>query len=403
MNSVAGSLILLLVSPSIAFFQYDRHTRATSSSGQAYIVIDDAVWKHAETELGDLRLYRSGAEVPYALEIERGGSQADRKELRVFQPAVVRRKTEFLLDMSMVEEYDRVDLRLDTKNFVAHAQIEGADDSHSSRWALLGSTTLYDLSKEQLGHNSTLQIPVSQYRFLRVGVESAIKPSDISGASAEITRFQKVVWRTIDSTPHITQRNKDTVVSFSVPNGLPVERFLVDIEPDESNFRREVEIQDINGEPVGSGEIDRVHMRRNGQSIDTDRAALIFRAVNPGTLKILIHNGDDPPLKITGAQLQQYERRIYFNADSAAAYTVYYGDKLLSPPIYDYAKFFQPQRDANEILVDGEERNSAFTGRADERPWSERHPALLWATICAAVLVLAVVALKSIRAAAAGT
>jgi hypothetical protein len=41
--------------------------------------------------------------------------------------------------------------------------------------------------------------------------------------------------------------------------------------------------------------------------------------------------------------------------------------------------------------------NTAYTGRPDDRPWSERHPALLWGAIVAAVLVLGALALRSLK------
>src|ERR1700722_20152722 len=111
MKSVVGSLIFLLTAgPSVSFFRYDRQIHAGSSGGQAYIIVDHTMWKHARSDLADVRLYGSDGEVPYALKVEQGGSQTDRKELRVVQPGVTRGKTQFLLDMSGVEEYDRVDL-----------------------------------------------------------------------------------------------------------------------------------------------------------------------------------------------------------------------------------------------------------------------------------------------------
>jgi hypothetical protein len=46
--------------------------------------------------------------------------------------------------------------------------------------------------------------------------------------------------------------------------------------------------------------------------------------------------------------------------------------------------------------------NPAYTGRPDDRPWSERHPIVLWIAIIAAVVVLGGLALRSMRAATTG-
>jgi hypothetical protein len=46
-----------------------------------------------------------------------------------------------------------------------------------------------------------------------------------------------------------------------------------------------------------------------------------------------------------------------------------------------------------------EEANTSYSGRPDDRPWSERHPAVLWAAIIAAVLILGGIAMRSMKTA----
>jgi hypothetical protein len=81
--------------------------------------------------------------------------------------------------------------------------------------------------------------------------------------------------------------------------------------------------------------------------------------------------------------------------------TLYYGDDKLESPVYDYAKLFQREKSAGAIQLGPESMNAGYTGRPDERPWSDRHPAVLWIAIVAAVLVLGVLALRSMKTAAA--
>lgn len=187
--------VVLATSPAISYFKYQRQIETANESGQHYVVVDETVWQHALPDLEDLRLYSSGKEIPYARRTMRGSSRTEQKAIRVLQPGTLGGKTQFLLDMSGVSEYDRITLTLRTKNYVAHARVDGQDDAHGAQWATLATTTLFDLSDEKLGHNSALQIPVSTYRFLRVTVDGLVKPSDIVGATAGIERAQEAVWR----------------------------------------------------------------------------------------------------------------------------------------------------------------------------------------------------------------
>jgi hypothetical protein len=199
-----------------------------------------------------------------------------------------------------------------------------------------------------------------------------------------------------------SRRNgKATVLTFTVPEKVPMDRVTLEIDPAQPNFRRSVQITSDKDDYIGSGEIDRVHMVRSGQKIDSDDYDVNFSAVGRKTIKVIIDNGDDPPLKIKSARLQQLEHRLYFDAPASAQLKLYYGDEKLDPPVYDYAKLFLLAKDAAAAQLGAEEANAAYTGRPDERPWTERHPAVLWIAIVAAVLILGAIALRSIKTAVA--
>jgi hypothetical protein len=408
----AGLLaVVIFAGSAIAFFKYQRTLQATPG-GQRYVAVDEAIWKNARPDLGDLRLYNGQQEVPYALMVERGSRENDTKDVRVLQQSVVGGKTQFVIDMADVAEYDHIALKLGAKNFVAHALVEGQDDLHGKNWALLAESILYDLSKENLGGNSVLRLPLSSYKYLRVTIDGPVKPDDVLGATSEFRQEQKAVWRDVGGAPTVAEmpmsaarndssrRNgKATVLTFAVPENVPLDRVTLEIDPSQPNFRRSVQITDHKDDYVGSGEIDRVHMVRSGQKIDSDDYDVSFSAVGRKTINVIIDNGDDLPLKIKSARLQQLEHRLYFDAPTSVPLTLYYGDEKLEPPVYDYAKLFLLAKDAAPAQPGGETANAAYSGRPDERPWTEKHPAVLWIAIVAAVLVLGAIALRSVKSA----
>ena len=415
MMKIAAALLaaVIVAGPAIPYFKYQRPVQA-QPGGQRYVVVDEQIWKSARPDLGDLRLYSGQQEVPYALTVERGRRESDSRDVSVLQQSVVGGKTQFLIDMTGVAEYDHIDLKLATKNFVAHARVEGQEDLHGKNWALLGESILYDLSKENLGGNSVLRLPLSTYKYLRVTIDGPVKPDEILGASSEFRQEQKAVWRDVGGAPTVAEmpmsaaRNdssrrsgKATVLTFAVAEKVPLDRVTLEIDPAQPNFRRSVQITSDKDDYVGSGEIDRVHMVRSGQKIDSDNYDVSFSAVGRKTIKVIIDNGDDPPLKIKSARLQQLERRLYFDAPASGRLTLYYGDEKLDPPVYDYAKLFLLAKDAAPAQLGAEEANAAYTGRPDERPWTERHPAVLWIAIVAAVLILGAIALRSMKTAVA--
>lgn len=410
---IAAALLaaVILAGPSIPYFKYQRAVQV-QPGGQRFFAVDEQTWKNARRDLGDLRLYSGQQEVPYALIVERGSLENDNKDARVLQPSVVGGKTQFVIEMTDVAEYDHIALRLATKNFVAHARVEGQEDLHGAQWALLADSILYDLSKENLGGNSVLRLPLSTYKYLRITIDGPVKPSDILGAGAEFRQEQKAVWRDVGGAPTVAELpasaargdssvvgRKGTELTFAVPENVPVNRITFDIDPAQPNFRRSVQVEGDKDAYLGSGEIDRVHMVRLGRRIDSDDYEVSFSAVGQKEIKVIIDNGDDPPLKIKSARLQQLEHRLYFEATASGPLTLYYGDEKLDPPVYDYAKLFLLAKDAALAQIGAEQDNAAYRGRPDERRWTEKHPAVLWIAIVAAVLILGAIALRSMKTA----
>ncbi len=394
MKSLVWIALFLIGSASISYFSFERPVQVFSS-GQHYFVVDDVIWKHARADLGDLRLYSGGTEVPYTLTTEHSSEQQQRTTLVVLQQAVVAGKTQFLIDMSGVADYDHVKLAISARDFVAHAHVEGADDPHAKRWAEPGDSILYDLSKEKLGSNDVLRLPRSTYKYLRVTLDGQVRPNEVVGASSDKAEAQPAAWRDVSTAAKQEQSGKDTILTFDVPENSPVERVTLAIDSAQPNFQRNVEIQGENSSWISTGEINRIHLVRGGQKIDSERPDVAFSARGQKIIKVVVHNGDDPPLKISGARLQQLERRVYF--DASGPLILYYGDAKLDAPVYDYAKLFVRDQAAAAAQLGTETANAAYAGRPDDRPWSEKHPAVLWIVIVVAVLTLGAVAMRSIR------
>ena len=397
MKILATLASLFLIVPSASHSKYQRPVQA-SAAGQSYVVVDEAIWNHARRDLGDLRLASGDAEIPYSFVVQRGSSEEQRTDLSVLQQAQIGGKTQFLIDMSGLAEYDHVQLKLATRNFVAHAKVEGADNAHAQSWAGLGSTILYDLSKENLGSSTMLRLPRATYKYLRVTIDGPIPPSDVQGATSQMAEQHPPVWRSISSAQNPTLEGKDTVFTFSISENIPVDRVVLSVaSAPASNFRRDIEIRDEKDNWIGSGNIERIHMVRGGQKIDSEKESVSFSGIGHPAIKVIVHNGDDRPLNFAAARLEQLERRIYFDFPGQAQLTLYYGDDKLNAPVYDYAKLFQQSKSPSVATLGPEAANTVYAERPDERPWSERHPVVLWVAIIAAVLGLGAVALRSMR------
>lgn len=381
--------------PAREYFKFVRDISIAQPAKQNYVLVDKAVWPHSRPELAHLRLYAGDVQVPYALSEEEETPSTLEHEARILNLGVRGNRTEFDIDIGGESEYNRVALRIKATNFVASATAEGSDSAGPSARRKLSTSTLYDFSREGLGSSFALRVPPSTFRFLHVTIAPAVNPRDITGASTSEQRELKAMWISAGQCQPAEQSGRITKIGCDLDSGVPVARILFTVPTDLVNFRRNVSVSDANGVQLCSGSISRIRMKSGNEEVITEDLAVPFCANKEAHVLIAIDNGDNKPLMVEKVEPQALERRIYFDPGGRSAVRLYYGDEKLSAPEYDYARFFHKEANAVLAVMGTESQNPAYTGRPDDRPWSERHGWVLWGAMLAAVAVLAVKGLSS--------
>jgi hypothetical protein len=382
--------------PAIPYFTNVRDVQVSQPDHQNYLVVDEEIWAHARPDLADLRLYDGQAQVQYALSEQYGGVSTEQQEARILNLGSIAGHTEFDIDTGAITEYDRVKLRLDAKDFVATASVAGANALGRGPATELGPSTLYDFTREALGSNFMLKLPPSSFRYLHVKLSPGIRPQQVKAATVSNLREKQAGWTNLGSCAPPEQKPRSTVITCDLPDKVPLNRILFQVASTQVNFRRAVNIVDAKSLQVGSGDISRVRIDRAGMLVTSEDLAVSVFAKPAGRLTITVDNGDNPPLQLTSVQPLSVERRVYFDPQGKTTLKLYYGDEKLSAPVYDYARFFHLDESAAPASLGPGAHNDAYTTRPDERPWSERHPAVLWAAILLAVASLTAVAIRGL-------
>ena len=394
--------------PAIPYFSNVRDVHVTQPERQNFFVVDEDLWSHARPDLGDLRLYTGESAVQYALSEQRAGTSSEETEAKILNLGSVSGHTEFDLDAARITEYDRVRLRLDTHDFVATASVSGGNAPGKEGTVELPPSTLYDFTKEQLGSNSVLKLPASSFRYLHVRLSVGIRPQQVKGAAIFNLREQRASWTKAGSCGEPQQKQRATVIACTIPARVPMDRVLFHVAAADVNFRRAVNVEETNGAQIAGGEISRVRVNRGTTLVINEELAVSVTERNfnieeknaDGSRHVIlvVDNGDNPPLSISDAETLAIERRIYFHPQGKTSLRLYYGDDKLAAPVYDYARFFHVEASPAQAELGAGEHNAQYTGRPDDRPWSERHTAVLWGTMLLATGVLAILALRGLRA-----
>ena len=425
MKSILLALLLWQAAPSprtpVAdpqFLRYQRTISLPNGAGQSCVAIDPQIFPNAAPSLKDLRIYQASAgqpirEIPYAITLSEP-AQSDSEPARILNLGLRGKTVVFDLGMP-ARPYTEVTLDLTGKDYLATAIVSGASDLHATASTSIGEFTLFDLTTQHLSRNTTLHLQESSFPYLHIELTASPAPGNntfavttqmVEGATIPPSREAQTVYTTAAETTSITQRGRQTVASFALPERVPIERVSFVLAPDfKSNFSRDVQISDRPvGTPPSAGEtiagtILRVRLNQTGREIRQQQlsipATLGSNMQSAATMEVVIENGDDVPLPITAVHLEMRERKLCFDAPAAGPLTLYYGDPALTAPQYDYARLFSTAGAVHTAQLGPERLNPTYHPRPDLRPITERHPDLLWIALLAVICSLAVVALHS--------
>ncbi len=397
--------------PQFGYFRYQRPiVNNPPAAGQTCVALDPQIFTNAEMDLSDLRLYRNEEETPYAIH-QAAPIVTPAKPVLLLN--LGKRGGQVVFDAAMPEgSYSDLELAVTAQNFIATVAVSGSQDESEKRETKLGRYTIFDLTRQKLGRSTVLHLPNSDFRYLHFRVVGPLEPESLTGISLERLPAGSAKYVTVAESTRVVQQGRYSDFEFTVPARVPVDRvvFVPGVEP--VNFSRDVSItvspivqrrtSDAEPPPPGPssfGNLLRVHSVQDGHRIEEERLSIDAPGLElePAQWKIAIDNGDDRPLQMQSVRLEMIERDLCFDASSAAGFMLYYGDAALAAPRYDYARLFAFQSNAAQAAMGAEAQNPAYRPRPDQRPFTEKHPILLWATLIAVIALLGVIAIKSAK------
>jgi hypothetical protein len=413
-SAALGLLLLAAPSPELRYFHFERPIQlAEQSAGQSCLVVDPGVFAHASAQLGDLRVFQGATETPFVV---RSDVQVAANDQTIALLNIGKNGNETVFDGEMpAGHYSDLQLKITGHDFLATVSVSGSQEQSGGSRTKLGAFTIFDLNAQRLGRSTVLHLPESDFRFLHFLIEGPIAPKDVTGLSVTHLPASKPKFVGVVAAANSTTKNRNSVIEFVVPAHTPVDSVVFEPGQSPANFSRDVEISvepvpqakpnDSNEPPqpfTTSGNVLRVHSVQDGHRIDEEHLALDapqFYFDGPAKWTITVENHDDVAIQNLSARLEMLERRLCFDAAAGAAYTLYYGDQALAPPQYDYASLFVMEQNPVAAQLGAEIANPIWQARPDERPFTEKHPILLWVALVLVIASLGAVAFRSFKTA----
>lgn len=374
----------------LAPWRYRRIISQASGAGTASVKLDRWVYLHARHSLADIRVVRNGEQVPYVLETSASAVEDREWKASSFDQAVVPGVgVELTLDLGGHPRHNRVRIATPKENFRQQVRIETSDDAR--QWAIARREGyIFDFTHD--GRKITdlaVDYPVSTRRYVRVTVLGWDDTRAVAGAWINYRserRAERDVLATLE--PRVAEDVKAGATLLTLDagaGGLPYDR--VRIETAAPRFHRAAEVESSgdgkNWNYLGSGVFSRIGP---DESLFIDVPLRYERY-----LRLRVFHHDDRPIPVAKVYLEALERRVRFESNAAREAWLYYGNPEAKAPVYDLPVVLARQVPAaGTTAALGPEQPSPIyrPAPAPQKPWSERHPVLLYVTLIVAVLGL---------------
>jgi hypothetical protein len=412
------ALALLVVAPA---FRYERPVQlAESSAPETCVVLPLDLLSHAAPRLQDLRVMTGDREVAYEIRTASAAGAEVARPQQILNLGQHNGAVSF--DVEMTEpRYNRVLLRMARSHFSVLAHVTGTEHPGASSGVAFPEIAYSSNADEDEPQQRVISLPESSFRYLHFEIRTLaldpVTPQDVAGVdvlvqNAELPRYIQVAAATGPQ-----QKPHETIYKFAVPANLPLDGLSFVSDDAKAVFSRTADLErfrsaEAEAAQAASDDAARREMPMQSEGIALTHAPDAKRTQALGgqgpirlalgavpyasAVRLTIQNGDDAPLALHAVALQMRERQVCFLRKPNASYTLRYGDPLLGAPEYDLSPIEAAAMSVSESTL-GAERALTPEAARGLRPFTERHPVLLWVALILVVGTLGFVALRSAR------
>lgn len=356
---------------------------------------------HCRIGCPDLRLIDvRGEEIPFELTSDRSESHSETHATKLIENSFVPSQyTQVIADAGKNPPvYDRVSIDTPKPDFIVWAELALSDNARTWR-VVEPRAPIARFRSRAVDGTQTIPFQGLYSRYVRIRIfESsqqfpveAVRVINEVSHKAERTGIPASFSPANSSEPGETSWTADLSTS-----AYPVAEARFSTTTPE--FYRAVRISGSNDEKewnsFASGTIYRY---QQGQALRESLGIAFYEGFGYRFWRATVVNGDDAPLADVHMALFAAPRKLLFKPQPGARYRVIYGNQKAPSPRYDISHLLGsgPAKPAYDILSLGPEEETS--NYQDPRPFTERHPILLWLALGLAVLLLGYAALRALR------
>jgi hypothetical protein len=416
-------LAAVALAASTPAFHYERPVElASAPASETCVALPLDLLSHAGPRLEDLRVMAGDREIAYQLRTSSDVAEDVGRPEQILNLGERNGAISFDVEMT-APRYSRVLLKMARSHFSVLVHVSGIDRPGEAGVTFPEIPYSSDTPEDE-PQVKRITLPESSFRYLHFEIQTLaldpVTPRDIAGVDVLTESTEPPRYLQVAAAKAPQQEPHQTIYEFAVPANAPLDRLTFASDDPNAVFSRTADLERYRSAPPHSAtaqedagtagrampaqsegitlarspEAKRPPASREPGTIDLGLGAVSY----PSMVRLTVQNGDDAPLALHAITLQMRERQVCFLARPHTSYTLRYGDSSLGPPLYDLTPIEAAAMNASVSTLGAERALTPET--ADVRPFTERHPVLLWVALIVVVGTLGVVALRSARSSA---
>jgi hypothetical protein len=386
-------------------WRYTREIQSGHPGALNYLSIGPDVLTHAADSVSDLRvLDENGIETPFVVRTSVGVTKTESWQATIRENSFVPGKyTQLVLDLGVYPRFHNA-VHLDTpeSDFILWAEVDASDDARVWR-VVKERAPISRFRKEGLEGNQTIHYSENNARYLRVQVREDNKQFPVTGAAvfpSSLSRKDLIPeqWIALQEPrgPDANSVAGQTTWTLDLGNThAPINSLA--FTTDHQEFYRGVRISlSTDGKEWSSGGGGEIYRYKEDARNQESLRVPAYSYGGTRFWRVEILNGNDAPLSNVKLSASMIPRLILFRPAAGHSYRIAYGNEKAQPPRYDLERtlHISATEEAFADTLGAEQENDGYQ---DPRPFSERHPAVLWGSLALAVILLGYTALRTMR------
>jgi len=386
-------------------WRYSRPIEGQPSQrdGAAQLSLPWEIYAHCQAGCEDTRIVTSqGDEVPFVIAERHAASNPQSHAAQIIEHSFVAdHYTQVIGDLGGGQlNYDRVKVETSRPDFIVWAEVALSEDARTWR-TVEAHAPIARFRSRAVDGTQTIPIQGLSSRYVRVRIADPSGQFPVSGISVLHEETYKFPTKEIPAA-FTAEKSSDPTESFwraalASPN-QPVSE--AELRTDSAEFYRGVRVSSsVDGKEWsywGSGVIYRY--KQDDKTRESLR--IEFPEISGDRfVRVEVINGNDQPLANVSLTLAAVPRTLLFKQTAGQDYRLLYGNEKAGRPQYDLAHYleFGPSKPVYRTLTLGPEQETV--NYRDPRPFTERHPEVLWSALGLAIVLIGLTALKTLRSA----